>query len=188
MSYLRVRNWHKFQHYTDRKPIWIKYYVELLDDKQMKRLPVTTRLLWDQLLLLAARHDNAILNDSEEIAKDSGIELEACREGLEVLLKGRWLSETETPRRASKAASSSARAEKEKRKRKTPKSPTENSKAAEDWVQATGWRFHDVDLIEELGSRWGLEPAEKQRLLALAQTIQALNLTDNVVPIERGAA
>ena len=29
---MRVKNWKKFQHHKDRKPIWIKLYRELLDD------------------------------------------------------------------------------------------------------------------------------------------------------------
>lgn len=32
MTYLRVRNWEKFQHYKDRNPPWIKNYIELLND------------------------------------------------------------------------------------------------------------------------------------------------------------
>jgi len=28
----RIKNWQKFQHYKDRRPVWIKLYPELLDD------------------------------------------------------------------------------------------------------------------------------------------------------------
>lgn len=31
MRYLRIENWEKLQHYTERNPPWIKIYVELLD-------------------------------------------------------------------------------------------------------------------------------------------------------------
>lgn len=29
---MRIKNWNKFQHFKDRKPIWIKLYRDLLDD------------------------------------------------------------------------------------------------------------------------------------------------------------
>lgn len=106
MSYLRVRNWERFQHYRDRRPPWVKFYVELLDDSEIRALPLPTRFLLCQLLLLAARHDNAIANDFEAIANDLRMKPEDVREGLAKLLTMRWLQETRTPRRASKPASS----------------------------------------------------------------------------------
>ena len=30
MEYFTVRNWRKFQHYTDRNPPWIKLHFEML--------------------------------------------------------------------------------------------------------------------------------------------------------------
>ena len=32
MNYLRVKNWSQFQHYSKRRPPWIKLYGSLLDD------------------------------------------------------------------------------------------------------------------------------------------------------------
>lgn len=104
-GYLRVRNWERFQHYKDRNPIWVKFYVELLDDMQIRALPLPTRFLLDQLLLLAARQNNAIVKNSEAIANLIGMEVEQVREGIEQLLQIKWLSQTNTPRRASKRAS-----------------------------------------------------------------------------------
>lgn len=106
MSYLRIRNWERYQHYRDRRPPWVKFYVELLDDLQIRSLPLPTRFLMCQLLLLAARHDNAILKNSEAIANDLRMKPEDVHEGLEELLRIRWIQETRTPRRASKPASS----------------------------------------------------------------------------------
>lgn len=98
MSYLSVRNWDHYQHYKNRRPPWIKVYVELLDDLEIRRLPIGTRLLWDQLLLLAARYDNAILKDFEAIANATGIKRELVAKGTEQLLKGRWIKETRSSR------------------------------------------------------------------------------------------
>lgn len=106
MSYLRVRNWERYQHYRDRRPVWIKLYVELLDDLELKALPLPTRLLFVELLLLAARHDNAIRNEPEKICGVLGMKLSDVTNGIERLRKGRWIHVTNTPRRASKPASS----------------------------------------------------------------------------------
>lgn len=43
---LRVKNWHKFQHFKDRKPPWVKLYRDLLDDKEWFDLdPVAAKAL-----------------------------------------------------------------------------------------------------------------------------------------------
>ncbi len=104
MSYLAVSKWGEYQHYKSRVPkhqTWIKYHVRLLDDTGIRSLPVPTRLLWDQLLLLAARYGNAIPNDSEALAVLTGIGAEDVANGVATLLKGRWIQETRTPRRSS---------------------------------------------------------------------------------------
>ena len=112
--YLRITKWNDYQHYKDRRPIWIKYYVDILYDRKLVELPIPTRLLWDQLLLLAAERGNVIPNDPELIAKLVRIPSPDCREGIKHLVKGRWLSETNGIRRASKPASRVARPEVEK--------------------------------------------------------------------------
>lgn len=62
MKYLRVKNWEKYQHYTDRRPPWIKIYTELLDgdDIQYSLLPDASKLLLIHLWLLASRHENLV--------------------------------------------------------------------------------------------------------------------------------
>lgn len=131
-TYLGIRNWSRFQHYSDdRNIVWIKLYTSLLDDEDMQELSLETQLLWDRLLLLAARKRNAIRNDPEAILKATGletrIEREACREAIAALLKGRWLRETKTPRRASKPASKpasdSASTRREEKKDLSPQTP-----------------------------------------------------------------
>ena len=112
--YLMVAKWNDYQHYKDRRPIWIKFYVDILHDPKLLELPIPTRLLWDQLLLLAAERSNVIPNDPELIMKLTRIPLSDCREGIQQLLKGRWIKETTGVRRASKPASKVARPEVEK--------------------------------------------------------------------------
>jgi hypothetical protein len=38
MSSYRIKDWHSFQHFKDRQPIWIKLYRKLLDDPEWFRL------------------------------------------------------------------------------------------------------------------------------------------------------
>lgn len=112
MSYLAVTNWRRYQHYRDRTPIWIKYHVDTLHSEKLKALPIPTRLLWDQMLLLAAEFQNAVPNSPELVGNLTGIPPEACREGIQQLIQGRWLREKQTRRSASKSASLEVRSRK----------------------------------------------------------------------------
>src|ERR1019366_3474678 len=35
---MKIKNWHKFQHFKDRRPPWIKLYRDLLDDPDWHEL------------------------------------------------------------------------------------------------------------------------------------------------------
>ena len=102
MSYLSVTKWGEYQHYRDRTPIWIKLHVESLHDEKLRNLPISTRLLWFNMLLLAATFQNSVPNSPELIAELSAIPPELCREGIKDLLKMRILREKGTRRAASK--------------------------------------------------------------------------------------
>ena len=67
-QYLSLRNWEKFQHYKQRRPPWVKFHVELLDDYELIQLSISSQLVYDRLLLLAARLDNCIPNDAKYVA------------------------------------------------------------------------------------------------------------------------
>jgi hypothetical protein len=54
-GYLWVPNWRKFQHYRNRRPPWIKTYVELLDDDAWLALTATERTLLLGAWMLVAR-------------------------------------------------------------------------------------------------------------------------------------
>lgn len=105
MSYIAITKFSQHQHYKNRRPPWVKFYVSLLDPHHpINALPIATRYLFDRLLLLAANYDNAIPNDFELIARLLRMPPRACREGLAELEQGRWIKVTRTPRRASKVA------------------------------------------------------------------------------------
>lgn len=54
---IRVKNWAQFQHFKDRKPIWIKLYRELLDDIQWHELDAKSSKVLVMLWLLASEND-----------------------------------------------------------------------------------------------------------------------------------
>lgn len=67
-KFLAVKNFSRFQHYKDRRPLWIKFYGAILDDYAFVQLPDATKahlmLLWQ----VAATHGNRIPNDPKYIA------------------------------------------------------------------------------------------------------------------------
>jgi hypothetical protein len=85
-EHLRVRNWERFQHYKKRRPPWVKLYDELLDDEEMTAMPKEARLLFPLVLLVAARKNNRIPNDSRWLATELALPLADVRKGLGALL------------------------------------------------------------------------------------------------------
>ena len=69
MSYFRVKNFEKFQHYKDRSPPWIKLYNELLDDYDFGLLPDASKMHLIAIWLLASRSENKIPFDPKWISK-----------------------------------------------------------------------------------------------------------------------
>ena len=66
---LTPKNWAEFQHYTNRRPPWIKLHRTLLDDPDFQRLPVASRALAPMLWLLASeQEDGAIHMDAPSLA------------------------------------------------------------------------------------------------------------------------
>lgn len=102
MRYLAVRNFWKYQNADVWKksrghPPWFKFYVHR--DLELDLLPPVAKLLWYEILACATRYTNVILNDSEWLSHETRIAPEQISEYLPVLLRGRWLSQTNTPRR-----------------------------------------------------------------------------------------
>jgi hypothetical protein len=58
--FLKVVNFEKYQHYGNRKPIWIKLYNSILDEPDLMDLPDSTKWLAVGLLLLASRRENKV--------------------------------------------------------------------------------------------------------------------------------
>lgn len=113
-----MTNWAQYQHYRDRTPIWIKLYVEMLHDEKLKKLPIHSRLLFDQMLLLAGMFQNSVPSSPELLEELTGIPRELCGEAVADLLKTRLLREKNTRRSASKQTQAyKEKREEEKRER-----------------------------------------------------------------------
>lgn len=65
---LRVKNWKKFQHFSNRRPPWIKLYREILDDYTFHSLPVESRALAPMLWLIASENHGEIPYDINMIS------------------------------------------------------------------------------------------------------------------------
>jgi len=77
---IRVKNWAQFQHFKDRKPIWVKLYRELLDDIQWHELDAKSSKVLVMLWLLASENDGN-LPDIKTISfrlRMSESEINAC--------------------------------------------------------------------------------------------------------------
>ncbi len=75
MRHLKIKNWEKYQHYSDRTPPWIKLYRKILDrykedgEKNIIRfLPDSEWRMLVSLWMLAAKHKGLIPFDLEYIA------------------------------------------------------------------------------------------------------------------------
>lgn len=100
-NFLSIRNWDRYQHYAGRRPVWIKLYAHLQDDRDWFLLPIALRVFWIEALLLAARYENVIPSDPKKLAAEMNLPLRTVRDGTRRLVEMRWLSETKTSRRAS---------------------------------------------------------------------------------------
>lgn len=55
--FMRIKDWQKFQHFKDRKPIWIKLYRDILDDPEWSALDGDSAKVLVMLWLLASEYD-----------------------------------------------------------------------------------------------------------------------------------
>ena len=64
---LKIKNWHQFQHFKDRKPPWIKLYRDLLDDIVWHQISGEDAKTLVMLWLIASENDG-ILPEVHELA------------------------------------------------------------------------------------------------------------------------
>lgn len=69
---LAIKDWTKHQHYSKRRPPWIKLYTALLDDAQFLALPEVAQLQLVKLWILAARMCHPLPYDARLLAGKIG--------------------------------------------------------------------------------------------------------------------
>lgn len=74
MTTIAVKNWEKFQHYSDRDPTWIKLYRDVLTTEAWVLGTDISRLLQIAITLLAARYKNAIPNQWALVKKVASLD------------------------------------------------------------------------------------------------------------------
>ena len=70
-----IRNWDQFQHYKNRRPAWIKTYVELLDDPEYLRLTGVQRATLHGLWLAYAMSRTCLPLDLQMINRRLGLQV-----------------------------------------------------------------------------------------------------------------
>jgi hypothetical protein len=151
-QYLRVRNWEKFQHYKNRRPPWIKFHVELLDDYALQKLPPIAQLVYDRMLLLAAVTDNNVSNDHVWIAGKLGLTNRQVADAVESLCSAGFLAVRGRKRPASKAIARNKHKSRLETETET-ETETELSKAVSEGANRTAQVFNIEE--ERLGSQQG---------------------------------
>jgi hypothetical protein len=64
----RIKNWQDFQHYSNRRPPWIKLHRTLLDDPEFALVSAEHARLLVWLWLIASEQDGGMLPDAETLA------------------------------------------------------------------------------------------------------------------------
>jgi len=67
-----VRNWEKFQHYSDRNPPWIKNYLELLHDDAYRNLTPAQRGILHGLWLMYASARGVLRENTAALSRAYG--------------------------------------------------------------------------------------------------------------------
>ena len=81
---LHIKNWSEFQHYTDRRPPWVKLHHSLLDNFEFHCLPVASKALAPMLWLLASEAVEG--NISDDLSKIA-FRLRMTPEDVQIALK-----------------------------------------------------------------------------------------------------
>lgn len=145
-STLSFQNWKRYQHYTDRRPPWIKLYSDF--HEVTAHLSSDARLLACLLFCVAANKDNRIPDDPHWLSIEVSLPKRVVERAIDELIADGMLSRASTPasKTASKAASApasesaspsraparsqEAEAETETEKRTEALSPTNRGEAA----------------------------------------------------------
>jgi uncharacterized phage protein (TIGR02220 family) len=87
------KNWNEFQQYKDRKPQWIKFHRDLLNDFAYSNVHINTKATLPLLWLLACEYENGIINATvEEIAFRIHIDKSIVLSAIEELIDKKFFT------------------------------------------------------------------------------------------------
>ncbi len=175
---IRPRNWKTFQHYTDRRPAWIKLHRELLDNFEFQRLPTASRALAPMLWLLSSESDDATVDaDHERLAFRLRRTTDEIAEALKPLIESAFFEVVEPaaskPLANDKREASSER-EEEKRQRERETRAREVPRGTRDAGAGLTSMPSAEALLAELSDGWktdveGVNVVELQRFFDFAE-------------------
>lgn len=93
--HIAVNNWWKYQHYKERRPVWVKLHVTYLEDK--KPWPAEQRLIALLLMIVAANKDNRFTSNATWLAEELGLPVAAVRRSVTALLEDGFLRDADDP-------------------------------------------------------------------------------------------
>jgi len=67
VNYLRVKDWPTFQHYSKRRPLWIKLYARLLLDDRFNELDETKQAQLIKLWLVVSQSSRFTLDSDDKV-------------------------------------------------------------------------------------------------------------------------
>jgi len=73
-KYIIINNYEKYQHYSDRKIVWIKLYTDILQDYKIRQLSMTARWIFIGMLVVGSKHGNRVPYDLTFIRSQIGDE------------------------------------------------------------------------------------------------------------------
>jgi len=97
-TYIRVRNYEKFQAFKRRRPVWVKLHRDLWISPPFITLEDTTKLLYLGLTTIASEEDH-IPNDIEFLYKRLAISPDIVEKGVQHLAKAGLVSVYKKPGR-----------------------------------------------------------------------------------------
>lgn len=141
MEYIKVKNFHKYQHYSDRSMVWFKWHVDCLYDYEFTKLTNRAKWVFIGFICLACKSKNRIPNDSAWIQKQISTHDEPIDEEIRLLLASGMLAECYQDASLDKI--------REDKKREEQKREEENG-----CLQAIMLHFKKLKKIEAVGDSW----------------------------------
>ena len=136
-EWIEIVDWNRFQHYTDRRPVWIKVYTELLDDEDFLSLPESTRSLLFHLWLLYATTRAQVPHNTRTLSRR--LRHKVMTRQLERLIDAGYIRISASKPLAMRYQDASLDVDVEKKRKDSPKSPQSQKSQGQAKRRAEAW-------------------------------------------------